>query len=124
MTCACVGMCTTTDCLQTGRLELVCNVEVPRAARKIRATFCPKGHITDPEYVVMGGEDTNVYIYDISKSSNGPLVVNQLQVRRVAAGLAIADGDLQCPALLQLFFRQKCWLRHLISIHCCKAMES
>lgn len=63
----------------TGRLEMVSNVEVPRAARKIRATFCPKGHMTDPEYVVMGGEDTSVYIYDISKPSHGPLVVNQLQ---------------------------------------------
>ncbi|KAL0044841.1 hypothetical protein WJX82_011228 [Trebouxia sp. C0006] len=62
-----------------GRLELVSNCEVPRAARKIRATFCPKVHITEPEYIVMGGEDTSVYIYDISKPSQGPLVVNQLQ---------------------------------------------
>ncbi len=66
--------------MQAGRLELVSNCEVPRAARKIRATFCPKVHITEPEYIVMGGEDTSVYIYDISKPSQGPLVVNQLQV--------------------------------------------
>ena len=66
--------------MQAGRLELVSNCEVPRAARKIRATFCPKVHITEPEYIVMGGEDTSVYIYDISKPSQGPVVVNQLQV--------------------------------------------
>ncbi|KAL0039440.1 hypothetical protein WJX79_008386 [Trebouxia sp. C0005] len=62
-----------------GRLELISNCEVPRAARKIRATFCPKVHITEAEYIVMGGEDTSVYIYDISKPSQGALVVNQLQ---------------------------------------------
>lgn len=67
--------------VQAGRLELVSSVEVPRAARKIRATFCPKVHITEPEYIVMGGEDTSVYIYDISKPSYGPLVVTRLQVR-------------------------------------------
>lgn len=67
--------------VQTGKLELVSSVEVSRAARKIRATFCPKVHITEPEYVVMGGEDTSVYIYDISKPSHGPLVVTRLQVR-------------------------------------------
>lgn len=66
--------------VQAGRLELVSSVEVPRAARKIRATFCPKVHITEPEYIVMGGEDTSVYIYDISKPSYGPLVVTRLQV--------------------------------------------
>ena len=97
---ACIGMCTFSGILQTGRLETVSHVEVPRAARKIRATFCPKGHITDPDYVVMGGEDTSVYIYDISKPSNGPLVVNQLQVRRVAAQVASADDGLQCSALV------------------------
>lgn len=62
-----------------GKLEVVSSVEVPRAARKIRATFCPKVHITEPEYIVMGGEDTSVYIYDVSKPSHGPIVVNQLQ---------------------------------------------
>lgn len=66
---------------QAGKLELVSSVEVPRAARKIRATFCPKVHITEPEYIVMGGEDTSVYIYDISKPSYGPLVITRLQVR-------------------------------------------
>ncbi len=75
--------------MQAGRLELVSNCEVPRAARKIRATFCPKVHITEPEYIVMGGEDTSVYIYDISKPSQGPLVVNQLQV---SAGLVSAHA--------------------------------
>ena len=54
-------------CVQAGKLEAISTVEVPRAARKIRATFCPKVHITEPEYVVMGAEDTSVYIYDISK---------------------------------------------------------
>lgn len=67
--------------MQAGKLEVVSSVEVPRAARKIRATFCPKVHITEPEYIVMGGEDTSVYIYDVSKPSHGPIVVNQLQVR-------------------------------------------
>lgn len=67
--------------MQAGRLELVSNVEVPRAARKIRATFCPKVHITEPEYIVMGGEDTSVYIYDISKPLCGPVMVTRLQVR-------------------------------------------
>lgn len=62
-----------------GKLELISMVEVPRAARKIRATFCPKVHITEPEYIVMGGEDTSVYIYDISKPSLGPLVITRLQ---------------------------------------------
>jgi len=70
--------------LQAGKVELISRVEVPRAARKICATFCPKVHITEPEYIVMGGEDTSVYIYDISKPLQGPLVVNQLQVTHVA----------------------------------------
>ena len=86
------SLCCQLDCLaellsrhgsQAGKLELVSNVEVPRAARKIRATFCPKLHITEPEYIVMGGEDTSVYIYDISQPSQGPVVVSQLQVRLV-----------------------------------------
>lgn len=66
---------------QAGKLEVVSSIEVPRAARKIRATFCPKLNITEPEYIVMGGEDTSVYIYDISQPSQGPVVVCQLQVR-------------------------------------------
>ena len=66
--------------LQAGRLELVTSVQVPRAARKIRATFCPKTHVTDPDYVVMGGEDTSVYIYDIAKPICSAVVINQLQV--------------------------------------------
>ena len=53
---------------------------MPRAARKIRATLCPKVQVTDPEFIVMGGEDTCVYIYDISKPGSGALVLNQLQV--------------------------------------------
>lgn len=69
--------------VQAGKLEIICTVEVPRAARKIRATFCPKVLITEPEYVVMGGEDTSVYIYDISKPSLGPTVITRLQVRVV-----------------------------------------
>ncbi|KAL3135572.1 hypothetical protein ABBQ38_006052 [Trebouxia sp. C0009 RCD-2024] len=62
-----------------GKLEVISTVEVPRAARKIRATFCPKVHITEPEYIVMGGEDSSVYIYDISKPSLGPSVITRLQ---------------------------------------------
>lgn len=62
-----------------GRLDVVTSVEVPRAARKIRATLCPKVQVTDPESIVMGGEDTCVYIYDISKPGSGALVLNQLQ---------------------------------------------
>lgn len=87
--------------MQAGRLELISNCEVPRAARKIRATFCPKVHITEAEYIVMGGEDTSVYIYDISKPSQGALVVNQLQV---SAGLvtacAVEPSTRACPVLL------------------------
>lgn len=76
--------------MQAGKLELISMVEVPRAARKIRATFCPKVHITEPEYIVMGGEDTSVYIYDISKPSLGPLVITRLQVRVVTTP-AVSD---------------------------------
>ena len=79
--------------MQAGKLEVVSSVEVPRAARKIRATFCPKVHITEPEYIVMGGEDTSVYIYDISKASQGPLVVTRLQVRLSCCLIGtLADG--------------------------------
>lgn len=66
--------------MQTGLLEVTSMVNLPRAARKICATFCPKLHISEPEYVVAGGEDTNVYIFDISRPSSKPIVVNQLQV--------------------------------------------
>ena len=38
--------------------------------------------VDTPEYVTMGGEDTAVYIYDISgQHHKGAKVVNKLQVR-------------------------------------------
>lgn len=66
--------------LQVGQLELVSRVTLPKAARKISVTFCPQMDASGPEYVAAGGEDTNVYIYDISRPSSKPTVVNQLQV--------------------------------------------
>ena len=65
---------------QTGQLEIISKVSLPRAARRISATFCPSLQPSDPEYTVAGGEDTMVYIYDISRPSGRPTVVNQLQV--------------------------------------------
>ena len=81
--------------VQTGKLEVINSVEVPRAARKIRATLCPKLHITDPEFVVMGGEDTCVYIYDFSKPGSGPLVLNQLQVSHLSLQAMIPAAHIQ-----------------------------
>ena len=43
----------------TGTLELVTKVQVPKAARKIQATFCPSDDLTEPEFIAMGGEDTS-----------------------------------------------------------------
>lgn len=66
--------------MQTGQLEIISKVALPGAARRISATFCPSLQPCDPEYMVAGGEDTMVYIYDISRPSGRPAVVNQLQV--------------------------------------------
>ena len=43
----------------SGALELVTKVQVPKAARKIKATFCPTDDLTEPEFIAMGGEDTS-----------------------------------------------------------------
>ena len=43
--------------------------------------MCPMLQVQTPEYVTMGGEDTSVYIYDISMQHHkGAKVVNKLQV--------------------------------------------
>jgi hypothetical protein len=65
---------------RSGRLELGAKATVPIAARKIQAAFCPPISSTEPEYISMGGEDTAVYIYDISRAKRSAVVVNKLQV--------------------------------------------
>lgn len=92
--------------MQAGKLEVISTVEVPRAARKIRATFCPKVHITEPEYIVMGGEDSSVYIYDISKPSLGPSVITRLQVRVVTMQEL---PDQSCCHVLSECDKCRCW---------------
>ncbi len=64
---------------KTGRLEVAARAGVPVAARKIAAAFCPALHVTEAEYIAMGGEDTSVYIYDISRPRRGAVIVNKLQ---------------------------------------------
>eukprot|EP00884_Botryococcus_braunii_P010901 jgi/Botrbrau1/19812/Bobra.0124s0055.1 len=64
---------------KTGRLEVGAKAEVPLAARKISAAFCPPISRTEPEYISMGGEDTAVYIYDVSRARHSAVVVNKLQ---------------------------------------------
>ncbi|KAK9855174.1 hypothetical protein WJX84_010509 [Apatococcus fuscideae] len=63
-----------------GKLEVRARVQMPPAARKLRAAMCPMLQVDTPEYVTMGGEDTAVYIYDISgQHHKGAKVVNKLQ---------------------------------------------
>ncbi|KAK9865264.1 hypothetical protein WJX84_008035 [Apatococcus fuscideae] len=63
-----------------GKLEVRARVQMPPAARKLRAAMCPMLQVQTPEYVTMGGEDTSVYIYDISMQHHkGAKVVNKLQ---------------------------------------------
>lgn len=53
---------------------------MPRAARGIAAVLCPPGAAGELEYVAMGGEDTGVYIWDVSRPGRPPSVANKLQV--------------------------------------------
>ncbi|KAK9814573.1 hypothetical protein WJX72_008091 [[Myrmecia] bisecta] len=63
-----------------GKLEVVAKAQMPIAARKIKAIFCPTLNYNEPEYIAMGGEDTGVYVYDITrKTKRGPTIVNKLQ---------------------------------------------
>lgn len=78
-----------------GQLELIHRVELPKAARRISATFCPRLHASEPEYIVAGGEDTHVYVYDISRPTSKPVVVNQLQVCLCKAPHMDEDSDMQ-----------------------------
>ena len=82
--------------MQTGQLEVISKVALPQAARKISATFCPSLQPSDPEYMVAGGEDTMVYIYDISRPSGRPTVVNQLQVSVQLHGVLLAGCRHDC----------------------------
>lgn len=58
--------CATADCQETacrviaatGALELLVKTQMPPAARKLKATFCPSDDVTEPEYIAMGGENT------------------------------------------------------------------
>ena len=59
---------------------------MPRAARGIAAVLCPPGASGELEYVAMGGEDTGVYIWDVSRLGRPPSVVNKLQARAQAWG--------------------------------------
>lgn len=76
--------------VQTGHLELVRKAQLPTAARKISATFCPKLHASEPEHLVSGAEDMNVYVYDVSLPYKQPVVVNKLEVRVLATLLLMA----------------------------------
>eukprot|EP00798_Chlamydomonas_sp_ICE-L_P004450 gene4450-14602_t len=51
----------------------------PPMARDIRAVVCPLSVIQDIPRVVMGGEDTNVYIYNVAGGGAKPVIVNTLK---------------------------------------------
>ena len=85
---------------QVGKLEMKARVAMPPAARKLRAAMCPMLHVGVPEYVTMGGEDTAVYIYDISQQQNkGAKIVNKLQVCLLSQALALPVSPLLGIAL-------------------------
>ena len=65
----------------SGRLEAAASAQMPRAARGIAAVLCPPGAAGELEFVAMGGEDTGVYIWDVSRPGRPPSVVNKLQAR-------------------------------------------
>ncbi len=81
---------------QVGKLEMRARVAMPPAARKLRAAMCPMLHVGVPEYVTMGGEDTAVYIYDISQQqSKGAKIVNKLQVGFLSQALVLSVSSLR-----------------------------
>ncbi|CAD7701376.1 unnamed protein product [Ostreobium quekettii] len=61
------------------RLELFTKAELPPAARRICAVWCPSISIHEPQCIAAGGEDTNVHVYDIHRVRSTAVVVNQLQ---------------------------------------------
>ena len=61
-------------------MEALACAQMPPAARGISAVLCPPGASGELEFVAMGGEDTGVYIWDVSRPGRPPLVVNKLQV--------------------------------------------
>lgn len=61
-------------------MEALACAQMPPAARGISAVLCPPGTSGELEFVAMGGEDTGVYIWDVSRPGRPPLVVNKLQV--------------------------------------------
>ncbi|KAK9805830.1 hypothetical protein WJX73_005036 [Symbiochloris irregularis] len=99
----------------TGVLEGIIKAPVPRAARPIKATFCPTEDITEPEYIAMGGEDTGVYVYDVSKpeARYTQQVISSLQghmapvvdVSWSADDMLLASCD--CDGVVIVWIRQK-----------------
>lgn len=76
---------------------------MPPVARRINAVWCPPIHPDEPEHIAIGGEDTNVHFYDVTRVPGCPVVVNQLQAHGAPvvsvcwsfddSGLASADCD-------------------------------
>ncbi|GMH41960.1 hypothetical protein BSKO_09879 [Bryopsis sp. KO-2023] len=81
--------------------ELMIKCTMPPAARRINAVWCPPANPTESEHIAMGGEDTNVHVYDVTRVKSVPVVVNELQAHAVPVvavcwsfdELGLASGD-------------------------------
>ena len=62
-------------------MAILAKVLLPVSARKIRPAWCPSLPAKAPEYVARGGEDTCVYVYDVTSclhKGGAPMVISKL----------------------------------------------
>ncbi|XVF45353.1 hypothetical protein PTKIN_Ptkin02bG0198900 [Pterospermum kingtungense] len=75
-----------------GYLTLRCSLKLSPRIHSIRASFCPLLSLDKGEYIVSGGEDSNVYFYDLTRPKH--MCVNKLQGHRFPViGVAWNHGD-------------------------------
>ncbi|XP_065866874.1 uncharacterized protein [Euphorbia lathyris] len=75
-----------------GYLTIRCSLKLSPRIHSIRASFCPLLSLEKGEYIVVGGEDSNVYFYDLTRPRH--TCVNKLQGHRFPViGVAWNHGE-------------------------------